>query len=96
MTGTLPSIRRHVSIDFDLIVTDVQALEHIAHPPLMTFLDASEAPSSEPDSIAQPPGLGQHELRAVVAALAASALANGLQATFPAASVEHTNVVVQE
>jgi hypothetical protein len=104
--STLPVsiIRRHVTIDFDLIVSDVEAIQEIAHPEMRTYLDAFIAKSGSRGTddvtaaaIGQPLAVvGPDELHSVIAALTRSALEAGVEAFFPPNGTEVENLVVAD
>lgn len=91
------TIRRHVTIDFDLIVSDVGAMQQIAHPAMRTYLDAFIATTAQPHLVGQSlEVVGPDELHSVVAALTRSALEAGVEAFFPAVGTEVANLVVAD
>jgi hypothetical protein len=101
-TRSVDTIRRHVTIDFDLIVADVQAIQEIAHPAMRTYLDAfittpAGRAAADPIPAGQPAeSVGPDELHSIVAALTRSALEAGVEAFFPPIGTEVENLVVND
>jgi hypothetical protein len=88
------AIRRHVSVEFDLLVADVDAMEDIAHPAMRTYVDASSPGLRENDDARA--AIGPDELHTLVSAMMASALTHGVESVFPSTGTELANLVVTD